>query len=111
MQAGDHAFSCVPAHLALKATGLAQPSATETCIDVEIACMQSPSCRLILIRTLVKGQIIHAGIEGISVAVEISWRKLESKLLQASLSLDVSSCTEAGPVVAVVIEEAAARRL
>ena len=91
--------------------GSIPPSATETCIDAEIACMQSHLCRLILIRTLVKGQIIHAGIDGISVADEISWRKLEGKLLQASLSLDVSSGTGAGPEVAVVIEEAAARRL
>ena len=63
------------------------------------------------VRTLVKGQINHAGIDGIWVADEISWRQLESKLLQASLSLDASSCTEAGPEVAVFIDEAAAWRL
>ena len=37
----------------------------------------------------------------------MSWRQLEVKLLPASLSLDASSCTEAGPDAAVVFEEAA----
>ena len=45
------------------------------------------------------------------VADGMSWRrKLEVKLLPATLSLDASCCTEAGPDSAVVFEEAATWR-
>ena len=60
--------------------------------------------------SLVKGHIIHAGTDGIWGADEMPWRKLEGKLLQAGLLLDASSCTEAEPNVAVLIEEVAAWR-
>ncbi len=61
-------------------------------------------------RTLFKGQIIHGGMDGMWLADGMLWRQLDAKLLLASLLLDVSSCTEAGPDVAVVFKEEAAWR-
>ncbi len=51
---------------------------------------------------------MHSRVTGIRVADGMPWRRLEVKLLQGSLLLDVSSCTEAGPDVTVVLEEKAA---
>ena len=60
--------------------------------------------------TLGTGQVIESGMAGIWVADGMSRRKLEGKLLQASLLLEAPFCIEAGPGIAVVFEEAAAWR-
>ena len=64
----------------------------------------------VMFRTLVKGQIIHAGMVGIWVADGMSWRQLEGELLQTSSLLDVSPCTETESDVTAVFEEQAAWR-
>ena len=53
---------------------------------------------------------MHSRVVGFWVADGMRWRKLEAKLLQAGLLLDVSSCTEGGPDVAVVFDAEAAWR-